>query len=137
MPSAHYLTATAAILTAGASDRTAVAALLPFNVVAFALTEIPMVSFLVAPDATRARVDRLYAWSNAHRPARGGSFGRNSGHLVARGGDKQALISSSVATTRPNLYGTVAAIVQLPRIGVGGLVTELAETQLHSRPDQG
>jgi hypothetical protein len=41
-------------------------ALLLFNVIVLGLTEIPMVSFLVPPDATRHRVDQLCAWTNAH-----------------------------------------------------------------------
>jgi hypothetical protein len=36
------------------------------NLIAFGLAEIPMVSFLVAPEATRARVDQLYDWMNTH-----------------------------------------------------------------------
>jgi Sap, sulfolipid-1-addressing protein len=43
-----------------------IAALVVFNLIAFALAEIPMVSFLIAPEATRARVDQLYDWMNTH-----------------------------------------------------------------------
>ena len=66
MPTAYYLAAIAAILKSGAGVSTQVGALLVFNVVAFALAEIPIVSFWAAPEATRKRVDQLYDWMNAH-----------------------------------------------------------------------
>jgi hypothetical protein len=66
MPTAYYLAAIAAILKSGVAVSTQVGALFVFNVVAFALAEIPMVSFLAAPEATRTRLDQLYDWMNAH-----------------------------------------------------------------------
>ena len=66
MPTAYYLAAIAAILKAGGSAGAQVGALVVFNLVAFGLAEIPMGSFLIAPDATRARVDQLYDWMNTH-----------------------------------------------------------------------
>ena len=39
------------------------AALVVFNVIAFILTEISIVSFVRAPVATRKWVDRLYTWA--------------------------------------------------------------------------
>ena len=56
LPSVDYLAALAVILASGAAAPTQVAALLTFNVVAFALVEIPLVAYLVAPERTR-RVD--------------------------------------------------------------------------------
>ena len=68
LPSAYYLAAIAAILKSGTGTGGQIAALLVFNVIAFAAAGIPMISFLMAPDATRARVDQLYAWvSNNQR----------------------------------------------------------------------
>lgn len=68
MPDAYYLAAIAAILSAGAWVGASIAALLVFNIIAFMLTEIFLVSFLRAPDPTRARIDRLHTWtSNHHR----------------------------------------------------------------------
>src|SRR5208283_5864744 len=70
MPTAYYLAAIAAILSSGASAGTAVGALVLFNVVAFASAEIPMVSFLIAPETTRTSLDDLYDlydWMHAHR----------------------------------------------------------------------
>jgi hypothetical protein len=41
--------------------------LVAFNVVGFAAAEVPIVSFWLAPEATRARVDRLHRWMKAHQ----------------------------------------------------------------------
>jgi hypothetical protein len=67
MPSAYYLAALAAILKSGAGTSAQIAALLVFNFVAFAIAEVPLVSFALAPEATRARVDQLYAWISSHQ----------------------------------------------------------------------
>jgi hypothetical protein len=66
VPTAYYLAAIAAILTSGAAAGSQVGALLVFNLLGFAVAEIPVVSFSVAPEATRAYVDQLYAWMKAH-----------------------------------------------------------------------
>ena len=44
-----------------------VAALVVFNVIAFAQAEVPIVSFLVAPDATRRRIELLYRWVSSNQ----------------------------------------------------------------------
>jgi Sap, sulfolipid-1-addressing protein len=67
IPSAYYLAAIAAILKSGAETPTQIAALLVFSLVAFAVAEIPLVSFAVAPEATRMRVNELYAWVSTHQ----------------------------------------------------------------------
>jgi len=67
VPSAYYLAAIAAILKSGAGTSGQVIALLVFNLVAFAIAEIPLVSFAVAPQATRARLNQLYAWTSTHQ----------------------------------------------------------------------
>lgn len=54
LPSVDYLLALAVILASGAAAITQVSALLTFNVVAFALVEIPLVASLLAPERTRA-----------------------------------------------------------------------------------
>ena len=63
MPSVYYLAAIAAILSADARLGSSIAALVVFNVIAFILTEISIVSFVRAPVATRKWVDRLYTWA--------------------------------------------------------------------------
>ena len=67
MPSVYYLAAIAAILSADARLDSSIAALVVFNVIAFILTEISIVSFVRAPVATRKWVDRLYTWATNRR----------------------------------------------------------------------
>lgn len=67
LPSAYYLAALAAILKSGVGTAAQIGALLLFSLVAFAVAEIPLVSFAVAPEATRVRVDQLYAWVSTHQ----------------------------------------------------------------------
>ena len=67
MPTAYYLAAIAAILKSGSSAGVQILALVVFNVIAFAQAEVPIVSFLVAPDATRTRIEQLYAWVSSHQ----------------------------------------------------------------------
>jgi Sap, sulfolipid-1-addressing protein len=54
LPSIDYLAALAVILASGAAALTQVGALLMFNVVAFALVEVPLLAYLLAPQPTRA-----------------------------------------------------------------------------------
>ena len=65
LPSIDYLAALAVIGTADVSTATRFSALLIFNVVAFALVEIPLLAYLVAPDRTRARLAALNDWLRA------------------------------------------------------------------------
>jgi Sap-like sulfolipid-1-addressing protein len=67
LPSVDYLAALAVILASGAAVMTQVGALLIFNVVAFALVEIPLVAYLLAPNATRAAMTALRDWIRARR----------------------------------------------------------------------
>ena len=67
MPNAYYLAAIAAILKNGVGAGPQVAALVVFNVIAFAQAEIPIVSFLIAPKTTRTRIEQLYRWVSFHQ----------------------------------------------------------------------
>ena len=67
LPSVDYLAALAVILASGAAARTQVGALLMFNVVAFALVEIPLVAHLLAPQITRASMVALHDWIRSRR----------------------------------------------------------------------
>jgi len=67
MPSAYYLAAIAVILKAGPAPAIQVAAVLAFNAMLFAVVVIPLFGYLVAPDATRARVDALHGWVGTHQ----------------------------------------------------------------------
>ncbi len=67
LPSADYLAALAVILASGAAALTQVAVLLMFNVVAFALVEIPLLAHLLAPKATARSMTALHNWIRSRR----------------------------------------------------------------------
>ncbi|GBE65034.1 hypothetical protein MFM001_14960 [Mycobacterium sp. MFM001] len=67
LPSVDYLAALAVILASGAAALTQVAVLLMFNVVAFALIEIPLLAYLLAPEATARSVAALHNWIRSRR----------------------------------------------------------------------
>lgn len=67
LPSVDYLAALALIVASGAAAATQVGALLLFNVVAFGLVEIPLISYLVAPDRTRSTLSALNDWLQVRR----------------------------------------------------------------------
>lgn len=67
LPSVDYLAALAVILASGAPVMTQLGALVMFNVVAFALVEIPLVASLLAPAATRAAMTALQDWIRSRR----------------------------------------------------------------------
>ncbi|UXA18380.1 GAP family protein [Mycobacterium sp. SMC-4] len=62
LPSVDYLAALALIVASGAAAGVQVGALVVFNLVAFALVEIPLVSYLIAPERTQALLSALYNW---------------------------------------------------------------------------
>ncbi|MGV9798687.1 GAP family protein [Mycobacterium sp. NPDC003449] len=66
IPTPYYLAAMAAALTSGAAVGQQLAALIVFNLIAFAAALIPIVSFWIAPDATRSVVERIYAAMRTH-----------------------------------------------------------------------
>jgi hypothetical protein len=81
LPSANYLGAMAAILAANVAPPTQATALLLFNVVAFGLVEVPLVSFVAAPQKTREFMAGVQDWIRARGPrgiavvlAAGGTF---------------------------------------------------------------
>lgn len=67
LPSVDYLAALAVIAAAGVSPATQFCALLLFNAAAFALVEIPLLAYLVAPERTRVAMTRLAQWLRARR----------------------------------------------------------------------
>ncbi len=67
LPSVDYLAALAVILASGAAAMTQVGALLMFNVVAFALVEIPLLAYALAPGRTRSAMTALHEWIRARR----------------------------------------------------------------------
>jgi hypothetical protein len=62
LPSANYMGSMAAILASHAAPVAQVQALLVFNLVAFTMAEIPLISYLAAPQKTRAFMAALQAW---------------------------------------------------------------------------
>lgn len=67
LPSVDYLAALAIIAAADAAPATQLTALLLFNAVAFALVEIPLLAYLVAPQRTRAVMTVIHRWVRARR----------------------------------------------------------------------
>jgi hypothetical protein len=86
LPGAAYLIGLKDIAAAGHSDATKVIMILAFNVIMFALAEIPLVGLVFAPESTRERVERINAWLSGHGRQIGiglcGSFGV---YLIVRG----------------------------------------------------
>lgn len=67
LPSIDYLAVLAVIVASGAEPSTQFGALLAFIVVAFALVELPLVAYLLAPERTRVLMAALNEWIRSHR----------------------------------------------------------------------
>jgi hypothetical protein len=67
LPSVDYLAVLAVIVASGSAATTQLGVLLMFNVVAFALVELPLLAYLVAPDKTRTRMAALNDWIRSRR----------------------------------------------------------------------
>jgi len=67
LPSVDYLAVLALIVASGAAATTQIGALLVFNVVAFALVEIPLIAYLVAPGRTRSALAVVHDWLRTRR----------------------------------------------------------------------
>lgn len=67
LPSVDYLAALAVIAAGAATPGTRLSALVMFNVVAFALVEIPLLAYLMAPERTFAVMTALNQWIRARR----------------------------------------------------------------------
>ncbi|WP_254358838.1 GAP family protein [Mycolicibacterium peregrinum] len=65
-PTPYYLAAMAAALTSGAAVTEQMVAMVVFNLVGFLAAIIPIISFWVAPAATRSGVERIYEWMGIH-----------------------------------------------------------------------
>jgi len=65
LPSVDYLAALAIIAASGATPATQLTALLLFNTVAFALVEIPLLAYLIAPERTRDVMAATHRWVRA------------------------------------------------------------------------
>jgi type IV secretory pathway VirB2 component (pilin) len=67
LPSVDYLAVLALMAASDAAPAAQVGALLLFNVVAFGFVELPLVSYLVAPNRTRATLSALQDWVRRRR----------------------------------------------------------------------
>ncbi|GFG53082.1 hypothetical protein CQY20_05390 [Mycolicibacterium agri] len=67
LPSVDYLAVLALIVASGAAAATQIGALVVFNVVAFALVEIPLIAYLVAPGRTRSALAVVHDWLRTRR----------------------------------------------------------------------
>jgi hypothetical protein len=67
LPSVDYLAALAVIVASGTAALTQVGALVIFHVVAFALVEIPLLAYVLAPEQTRASMIALHNWIRSRR----------------------------------------------------------------------
>jgi hypothetical protein len=66
VPGLWYLDALKDISKANAGTATTILAVLGFVVVMFAMAELPLIGYVVAPDATRARVRGFQRWMREH-----------------------------------------------------------------------
>jgi hypothetical protein len=67
VPGAYYLAGLALLAKLNASVTTNVLVILGFNVIMFALIELPLVGLVVAPDRARSLTEKLHTWMTAHR----------------------------------------------------------------------
>jgi hypothetical protein len=67
LPSVDYLAVLAVIAAADLAPLSRLSALLVFQAVAFALVEIPLIAYLIAPERTYAAMSRLNQWVRARR----------------------------------------------------------------------
>jgi hypothetical protein len=67
VPGAYYLAGLAVLAKLDASATTEVLAVLGFNLIMFALIELPLLGFVLAPDRTVALTTKLHRWMTAHR----------------------------------------------------------------------
>jgi hypothetical protein len=66
-PGAYYLAGLALLAKLNASPVTDVIVILAFNVIMFALIELPLLGLTLAPDRTRSLTERFNGWMTAHR----------------------------------------------------------------------
>jgi hypothetical protein len=66
-PGAYYLAGLALLAKQNASAPTIVVVLLGFNLIQFALIELPLLGLLLVPDRARSLTEKLNDWMTAHR----------------------------------------------------------------------
>jgi hypothetical protein len=66
-PGAYYLAGLALLVKQNVSATTNVLVILAFNVIQFALIELPLLGLVLMPDRTRSLTEKLNDWMTAHR----------------------------------------------------------------------
>ena len=66
-PGAYYLAGLALLAKQNASAATNVVVVLAFNLIQFALIELPLIGLVVIPDRARPLTEKLNEWMTAHR----------------------------------------------------------------------
>ena len=66
VPGAYYLAGLALLIKLDAGTTADIVSVVAFNLVMFALVELPLIGFVFAPDRTRALVGRLDGWLGRH-----------------------------------------------------------------------
>jgi hypothetical protein len=67
VPGAYYLAGLALLAKRSDPVATSVVAILGFNLIMFALIELPLIGFVLAPDRTRSLTAKLNRWMTDHR----------------------------------------------------------------------
>jgi hypothetical protein len=67
VPGAYYLAGLALLAKQNVSAATDVLVILGFNVIQFALFELPLIGLVLMPDRTRSLTEKLNHWMTAHR----------------------------------------------------------------------
>ena len=67
VPGAYYLAGLALLAKQNVSTITIVLVVLAFNVIQFALIELPLLGLVLMPERTRSLTEKLNAWMTAHR----------------------------------------------------------------------
>jgi hypothetical protein len=67
VPGAYYLAGLALLTKLGEPPATNVLAILGFNLIMFALVELPLIGFVLTPDRTRPLTEKLNGWMTDHR----------------------------------------------------------------------
>jgi Sap-like sulfolipid-1-addressing protein len=66
VPGAYYLAGLALLAKQNAATATNVVVILAFNLIQFALVELPLIGLVVVPDRARALTEKLNDWMTAH-----------------------------------------------------------------------
>ena len=67
LPGAEYLAGLVLLAKVGAPTASEVLAVLGFNVIMFAVIELPLLGFVLAPERTRSLTEKLNRWMTDHR----------------------------------------------------------------------